>query len=190
MFPVRLGTPGVRDCTGQAAGPRGRVLRAGPLHHFRDREGARRQLEETITSGRALQVFARMIEAQGGDPRVVTDYSRLPKAPVILEYRSVQDGVVTEIPPRKIGHAIIALGGGRSRTEDSIDPSVGFLIPAKPGKRVARGDILAVIHARTEADAERARGALDDAIVIGERANALPLVSHRVTAGGIEQIRG
>ena len=155
-----------------------------------DREAALRRLEDTISSGRALQVFARMIEAQGGDPRVVTDYSRLPRAPVILEYRAVQDGVVTEIPPRKIGHAIIALGGGRSRTEDSIDPAVGFLIPAKPGKRVARGDILAVIHARTEADAERARGALDDAIVIGERANPLALVSHRVTKDGEEALSG
>jgi pyrimidine-nucleoside phosphorylase len=153
-----------------------------------DRGAARRRLEETITSGKALQMFARMIEAQGGDPRVVSDYSLLATAPVKREFRSVQDGVVSEVPPRKIGHAIIALGGGRSKTEDTIDPSVGFLISAKPGDRVRRGDVLAVIHARTEADAERARTALDEAIVIGKSATPLPLLSHRVTALGVERL--
>ena len=153
-----------------------------------DRTEARKRLEETVTSGRALQRFARMIEAQGGDPRVISDYGRLPRAAVTMEYRAVRDGVVTDIPPRKIGHAIIALGGGRSRTEDSIDAAVGLMIPAKPGQRVRRGDVLAVIHARTDADAERARTSLDEAIVIGESAAPFPLVSHRVTAAGVEAL--
>jgi pyrimidine-nucleoside phosphorylase len=154
----------------------------------RDRAAARHRLEETVSSGRALQVFARMIEAQGGDPRVVSDYSRLPSAPVTMEYRAVEDGIVSEVPPRKIGHAIIALGGGRSKTEDTIDPAVGFLIPAKPGDRVRRGDVLAVVHAKTGADAERARTALDEAIVIGVSATPLPLISHRVTAEGVTRL--
>jgi pyrimidine-nucleoside phosphorylase len=153
-----------------------------------DRAAARQRLEETITSGKALQLFARMIEAQGGDPRVVLDYSLLAAAPVMMEYRAVQDGLVSEVPPRKIGHAIIALGGGRSKTEDTIDPAVGFLITAKPGDRIRRGDVLAQIHARTAADAERARTALDEAIVIGEHVSPLPLVSHRVTAAGVEAL--
>jgi pyrimidine-nucleoside phosphorylase len=153
-----------------------------------DRGAARQRLEATVTSGKALEMFARMTEAQGGDPRVVSDYRLLPRAPVTMEYRAVQDGVVTEIPPRKIGHAIIALGGGRSRTEESIDPSVGIMIPAKPGRKVRRGEVLAVIHARTEADAERARTTLDEAIVIGERANPLPLLSHRVSADQVEAL--
>jgi pyrimidine-nucleoside phosphorylase len=153
-----------------------------------DRAAAKRRLEETVSSGKALQKFARMIEAQGGDPRVVSDYSLLPSAPVTMEYRAVQDGFVTDVPPRKIGHAIIALGGGRSTTEDTVDPAVGFMIPVKPGDRVRRGDVLAVIHARTEADAERARTALDEAMVIGRRVTPLPLVSHRVTAAGVETL--
>ncbi len=153
-----------------------------------DRGAARARLEETIRSGRALEKFARMTEAQGGDPKAVTDHSRLPRAPVTMEYRAVADGVVVEIPPRKIGHAIIALGGGRSKTEDSINPGVGFMIPAKPGDRVRRGDVLAVIHARTEADAERARTALDEAIVLGEAAAPRPLISYRITAQGVETL--
>jgi len=153
-----------------------------------DRAAARQRLEETVSSGKALQLFARMIEAQGGDPRVVSDYSLLAKAPVTMEYRAVQDGVVSDVPPRKIGHAIIALGGGRSKTEDTIDSAVGFLVTAKPGDRVRRGDVLAQIHARTAADAERARTALDEALVIGVHASPLPLVSHRVTAAGVEAL--
>jgi pyrimidine-nucleoside phosphorylase len=153
-----------------------------------ERGAARRRLEETVSSGRALQMFARMIEAQGGDPRVVSDYGRLPRAPVTVDYRARQDGVISEIPPRQIGHAVIALGGGRARTEDTIDPAVGFMLPAKPGQRVRRGEVLAVIHARTEVAAQQARVALDEAIVIGDRATPLALISHRVTTEGVTSL--
>ena len=153
-----------------------------------DRDVARRRLERAVSSGAALDLFRRLVEAQRGDPAVVDDASRLPRAPVVLEYRAVADGVVAEIPPRKIGHAIIALGGGRSRTDDAIDPAVGIVIPVKPGDRVSRGEVLAVIHARTEADAERCRITLDEAMVLGEHASPLPLLSHRVTAAGVEAL--
>ena len=151
-----------------------------------DRRAARLRLEETVTSGRALEMFARMVEAQGGDPDVVTNDALLPAAPVVREYRAPRDAVIAEIPPRLIGHAVIALGGGRSKTEDVIDPAVGFLIPAKPGDQVKQGDLLAVIHARSEADAERAARALDEAIRLGDSAQPRPLISDRVTSGGRE----
>jgi len=151
-----------------------------------DRPAARLRLEETVTSSRALEMFARMVEAQGGDPDVVTNDALLPAAPVVREYRAPRDAVIAEIPPRLIGHAVIALGGGRSKTEDVIDPAVGFLIPAKPGDQVKQGDLLAVIHARSEADAERAARALDEAIRLGDSAQPRPLISDRVTAGGRE----
>jgi pyrimidine-nucleoside phosphorylase len=153
-----------------------------------DGRAARQRLERTVSSGAALDLFRRMVEAQGGDPAIVDDPARLPRAPVILEYRAVADAVVAEIPPRKIGHAIIALGGGRSQTDDVIDPAVGILIPVKPGDRVSRGDVLAVIHARTQADAERCRSTLDEAIVLGDHAKPLPPISHRVTADGVEAL--
>jgi pyrimidine-nucleoside phosphorylase len=150
------------------------------------RAAARVRLEETVRSGRALERFAAMTEAQGGDPRVVEDYARLPTARVTQEYRATREGVIVEIPPRRIGHTIIALGGGRSRTDDVIDPGVGLLLPVKPGDRVREGDLLAVIHAKSSEDAERARQALDAAIVIGETANPRPLISDRVTVEGVE----
>ena len=153
-----------------------------------DRPAARARLEGTVRSGQALELFARMTEAQGGDPKVVEDYARLPRAPVIVEYRAGRDGVIVEIPPRQIGHAVIALGGGRSQTDDVIDPAVGFSIPVKPGDRVSQGDLLAVIHAKSQLDAERATRSLSEAIVIGERATPRPLISDRVTATGTERL--
>jgi pyrimidine-nucleoside phosphorylase len=147
-----------------------------------DRGAARARLEAAVSSGRALEMFAKLVEAQGGDPEVVHRYEILPRAPVIREYRAARDGVIVEIPPRPIGHAIIALGGGRSRTDEVIDPAVGLVIPAKPGDRVSRGDVLAIVHARTEDAAEQARRALDAAIRIGESAAPLPLIQQRVTA--------
>jgi pyrimidine-nucleoside phosphorylase len=152
-----------------------------------DPQAARSTLEETIRSGRALERFRQVVEAQGGDPRVVDDPGRLPVAPVREELPAPADGIIQEIPPRPLGHAIIALGGGRARTDDWIDPSVGLEIPVKPGQRVARGDLLAVIHARTREDAEAARRSLLSAIRIAEAMpEPLPLISYRLSAEGFE----
>jgi len=73
--------------------------------------------------------------------------------------------------------------------EDTINPSVGFVITAKPGARVSKGDELATVHARSESDLKLGESILGKAIVIGdERPNPLPLVSHRVTANGVESL--
>ena len=151
-----------------------------------DRGTARSRLEDTVHSGRALERFAKLVEAQGGDPGLITRYPLLPRAPVVREYPAPRDGVIAEILPRRIGHAIIALGGGRSKTDDVIDPAVGFVIPAKPGDRVRRGEVLALIHAKSSADAERGSQALDEAIVLGECAAPRPLISERVSREGVE----
>ena len=146
-----------------------------------DASAARRKLEDTIASGRAIEMFAKLVEAQGGNPDIVHRYELLPRAPVVREATAPEDGVVAEIPPRPVGHAIIALGGGRSRTDDVIDPAVGLVIPVKPGDRVRRGDTLAVIHARTEDAADQARRTLQGAIRIGDCAAPLPLIGQRLT---------
>ncbi len=153
-----------------------------------DRGEARQRLEGTITSGRALERFREMVVAQGGDPVMVDNPDRLPQAPVRREFTAGRAGVVSQVEPRVVGHAIVALGGGRVRTADSIDPSVGFLITAKPGDRVQAGEPLATVHARDVAGAEEAMEALSAAIEIGEAAAPLPLISHRVTVAGVEPL--
>jgi pyrimidine-nucleoside phosphorylase len=152
-------------------------------------EGARALMSDAINSGAALLKFEEILAAQGGDTGVVRDLTRLPYAPHDETFVSKRDGVVQTVDPRAIGYGVIALGGGRRNMEDRVDPSVGFVITAKPGNRVTKGQSLATIHARSEADLAVGRRILESAIVIGDSADPpLPLVSHRVTVRGVEQL--
>ncbi len=151
-----------------------------------DAAAARTMLDDVIASGAALERFARVIEAQGGNPRVVDDPAVLPQAPVERVWEAPRAGIVEAVEPRAIGRALIALGGGRTEVTGEIDPAVGFVITARPGDRVARGEPLATVLARTAADADQAAVALGQAVRIGERAAPLPLVSHRITTAGVE----
>jgi pyrimidine-nucleoside phosphorylase len=151
--------------------------------------GARVRLEAALASGQALERFARMVEAQGGNPAIAEDPGALPQAGVVELYEAPADGFVQRVEPRAIGRAIIALGGGRTRVEDEVDPAVGFVITAKPGHEVRRGEPLASVFARDAAGAAEGLAALAEAIVLGEARPAVPaLVSHRVTAAGLEPL--
>jgi thymidine phosphorylase len=97
--------------------------------------------------------------------------------------------VVATVEPRRIGQAILELGGGRRTIEDEIDPAVGFVIPTKPGDRVGAGEPLASVFARDRAGIDAGLNALAEAVVIGETGTLTPLISHRVTADGIEALR-
>jgi pyrimidine-nucleoside phosphorylase len=149
---------------------------------------ARRRLEETINSGKALEKFAQVIEAQGGNPSVVEDPSVLPQAEAVEVFRAPHDGVIAQVEPRRIGRAILEMGGGRRTVEDEIDPSVGFVIPAKPGQRVKTGEPLASVFARDRPGVDTGMAALGEAIVIGEQGSLTPLITHRVTAAGVTNL--
>jgi pyrimidine-nucleoside phosphorylase len=153
------------------------------------REAAHVLMRDAISSGRALLKLEEIVKAQGGDATVVRDPPRLPQAPHHSSFEAKRDGVVRSVDPRAIGYGVIALGGGRRNMEDKIDPSVGFVITAKPGLQVAKGQTLATIHARSRADLDVGRATLERAIAIGDSAMPpLPLVSHRVTSRGVESL--
>jgi pyrimidine-nucleoside phosphorylase len=158
-------------------------LEAGP-------EPARRRVEAALRSGAALERFRALIEAQGGDPKVVDDTTRLPRAPVVEVVEADREGLVVEVAPRPIGHAIVALGGGRSRTDDPIDAAVGFKVFAKPGATLARGAPIGEVHARSREQVEPAARALREAVRLGAAASPLPLISHRVSLHGVEALSG
>jgi pyrimidine-nucleoside phosphorylase len=149
---------------------------------------ARSRLEKSISSGSALQKLAQIIEAQGGNPAVVEDPSVLPQAAEVEVFRSPRDGVIVQVEPRRIGRAILELGGGRRTIEDDIDASVGFIIPAKPGDRVRTGEPLASIFARDRDGIAMALEALKEAIIIGDKGKLTPLITHRVTASGVTEL--
>jgi pyrimidine-nucleoside phosphorylase len=153
----------------------------------RSREAAWRDMEVAISSGRAATMMRDIIDAQGGNGAVVDDPSVLPQADACELFDAPRRGFVARVEPRAVGRGIIALGGGRQRVEDSVDPTVGFVITAKPGDWVEQGEPLATIFARNPAGIETGRAALREAIVIAEEAEPpLPLVSHRVTMEGVE----
>ena len=153
------------------------------------KEGARAMMDAAIRSGKALRKFEEIITAQGGDAGVVEDPLRLPQARQRAEFTAHRDGVVQSVDPRGVGYGVIALGGGRRNMEEKVDPSVGFVITAKPEDHVLKGQTLATIYARNRKDLETGRAVLEQAIVIGESAvPPLPLVSHRITARGVETL--
>ncbi len=142
-------------------------------------------MRASIESGKALEKFGEIIDAQGGNARILEDQQLLPDAPVKADYVAGKDAVIQEVAPRTVGHGVIALRGGRRTMEDKIDPSVGFVITAKPGDTVTRGQTLATIHALDEKGIREGKRALDDAIRLRDEAvQPLPLISVKITSDG------
>ena len=135
------------------------------------------QSAQLISSGRALEKFRKMVELQGGDPRVIDDARRLPQAHHTLEVRSSKDGVIASVQCEQIGTACVILGGGREKKEDSVDPAVGIVLHKKVGDRVCSGESLATIHYNSEAKAVRAQQLIESSCEISDAAPAKrPLV--------------
>ena len=152
-----------------------------------DRDDARRIMERAIGTGRAAEHFQRIIEAQGGNPAVVDDPALLPQAAEVEIFMAPRRGFVSRVEPRAVGRGIAVLGGGRTTMEDILDLSVGFVISARPGDWVEQGEPLATIFARDRGGVSSGRAALRTAITLADEADPpLPLVSHRVTASGVD----
>ena len=101
---------------------------------------------EALDSGAALDKFRQMIAAQGGDPEVVDDPSKLPLADSQTPIVAGQSGFVTEMDAEAVGLAALELGAGRRKAEDRIDPAVGIIVRKKPGEMVKAGETVFEIH--------------------------------------------
>lgn len=134
----------------------------------KDAKEARAKLEESVRSGAALELFGKMIEAQGGDARVVNDVARLPKAKISEPFLAVRGGVVADVDAMGVALAALRLGAGRKRAEDRVDHAVGFSGLVKVGERVAQGAPLCVVHANDRAALEEAKAMLAKAICVAD----------------------
>lgn len=141
----------------------------------------KRLAAEVIATGRAREKFREIISLQGGDPGVVDDARRLPRARHTVEVPSPADGSVGSIQCEKVGMACVALGGGRDKKEDTIDPAVGLVFHKKVGDAVSRGEPLCTIHYNSDAKLAEARRLIEEnyQIVPAAPASQRPLV-HRV----------
>jgi len=120
-------------------------------------EDARARLRGVLDSGEALESLRRNIEAQGGEPRVCDKPAQfLPLVRESVKVESPRSGYITSIDTTEIGHAIAAIGGGRVRIEDTIDPTVGFISELKLGEQVKSGEALGAVYCADEAAAREA----------------------------------
>lgn len=119
-----------------------------------DRE-ARKLLDAVLASGAAAQKMREIIAAQSGDPRVVDEYDRMPMAKARVLVKAPKSGVVTGIDALEIGWSCVALGAGRTRADQDVDPAVGLTIDAHYGEAVKKGDALATlqVHPKQKVDA-------------------------------------
>lgn len=145
-----------------------------------DAKDATARLGALLDDGRALARFARLIEAQGGDPDIIAAPNLLPRAALKTDVLAARAGYV-DIDARAVGLASVELGAGRQKTGDLVDPSVGFELHADAGDAVEEGQPLFTIHASTEAGAQIAGGQLAAAVTITESPHVLqPLVLARI----------
>jgi pyrimidine-nucleoside phosphorylase len=131
---------------------------------------ARRRLEAALASGHALETFARMIELQGGNRRVVEDYSLLPAAPSRQVLTAPRGGFVSAVRAEAIGRASHALGAGRDKVGDPIDHAVGLKLLVQPGTAVSPGQPLIEFHHRDGLGLEQALALGRAAVTIADEA--------------------
>jgi len=125
-------------------------------------------VDQLIASGKPLEKFAQMIEAQSGDPKVVEDYSLLPMAKSVHELRAQQSGYLTFVDTKEVGMAVVELGGGRKKKEDNIDHGVGIKFLVEGGSKVDAGDIVALVYFNNENTLNSALKRLEHAFTITE----------------------
>lgn len=124
------------------------LLRLGGVEESWER--GRERLLALLNNGAAKEKFRQMVEEQGGDPGVVDEPGRLPRARLRYPLIAASEGFVASIDALGVGRAVLELGGGRKRKLDPVDPAVGVVLHRKVGERVKGGDILATIHANRE----------------------------------------
>ncbi|MBL8677718.1 MAG: thymidine phosphorylase [Myxococcales bacterium] len=150
-------------------------------HVARTRDEARAKLERALDDGSALATARRMVQEQGGDPRVVDDPSLLPATKTRTPIRARSAGFVHGIDALEVGLAGVALGAGRTRSEDSVDPAVGFVLAKTVGDAVALDEVVAWVHSDDEARALEAARRVGAAFSIAsDKPATRPLVIERV----------
>ncbi len=168
------------DPDGALAGERELILALGAAmlrlsDAAKDEAYARAALEDALSSGAALQKFAEMVAAHGGDANVAESPEKvLESAPVIVDFPAPRDGFLTKADAARIGRAALLLGAGRKLASDAIDHAVGLDRIRAVGAKVQAGDPLLRIHARTNDAADAVRDELAAAFEIGDSPVAAP----------------
>jgi pyrimidine-nucleoside phosphorylase len=153
---------GPKDLTDLSVDLAARMVRMSQL--AKTQSEAEAMVRRALADGRGLEKFRQIIAQQGGDPKVVDDYSLLPKAPYTKAILAEKDGVLRAIDAEKIGIGSTMLGAGRSKAEDRVDPAVGIVLRATSGQPLKRSTPILEVHYRDEASLQRALPTITEAI--------------------------
>ena len=155
------------------------LMQAGIAANVAEAEGRAR---EALASGKAADIFGRMVHALGGPEDLLEHPDRhLVSAPVRKPVLAAADGWLGGCDARGIGVSVIDLGGGRRRPQDKIDHRVGFSDILPLGTKVSKGDRIATVHAADEASAEKAVADLSaNYRLVDEAPAASPIIIGRI----------
>jgi len=124
-----------------------------------DAIAAKKRIGEALSSGAAAEKFEQSIHAMGGPSDLLQHRGRMPVAPIARDVVIPDNAIgkcIRGVDTRALGVAVVALGAGRTHAAQTIDPAVGCMGWLRPGHRCESGDVLATVHARTEADFQAA----------------------------------
>ncbi|MCL1854659.1 MAG: thymidine phosphorylase [Clostridia bacterium] len=154
-----------------------------------DEKEARAKLLRALGNGAGLETFAKVIEAQGGDPRVCENTGLLPQAKIVREAFAPENGWICAMDTTRLGNIAQNMGAGRKAKDDPIDYSVGFVLRRRVGDKVAKGDPIATIYAKDSDSASAAIRGIARAVHISEEKAASGKLLHAVvTAGFVEEL--
>ncbi len=148
-------------------------------------EEGRAKAQAALESGAAAAKFSEMVAALGGPKDFIERRDKyLVTAPVTIPCKAARSGVIARMKTRDIGLIVVDLGGGRRKSTDKIDLTVGLSGFLPVGSRVSAGDPIALVHAADDASAARASAALAQAIEIADTAPPpRPLIHARIGEG-------
>ena len=149
----------------------------------------RKMVCEVLNNGEALKRLTAMVEAQGGDSKVILDTECFEKAPYAYEIKAEKAGYITHMDTESCGIASSMLGAGRETKDSTIDYSAGIILKKKVGDYVEKGQVLAVMYASDEKLFPTAEKRYKEAVTIQEeKPEKQPLIYARVTKTGVEYL--
>lgn len=147
-----------------------------------DEKAAGGKARSALESGKALEQFAKMIEAQGGNPAVCEKPGLLPKAEQTISIKASTEGYLKRIATDEIGMSTLLLGAGRAKKADIIDPSVGICMKKRLGDHIISGEEIAIFHVNSTKNLVQAKSRFQKSIDIApQRPAKNPLIYNIIS---------
>lgn len=143
---------------------------------IKDASKASKLVREKLENGESLEKFKQMIYYQGGDPRVVDDYSLLPIAKEKIEIKAKKDGYIARVEALKVGVAAMLLGAGRENKDEDVDPGVGIQVLKSVGDKVNKGDVIGYAYTNGKKTQEAIDMVLDAYSIVNEKVDYKPVI--------------